>query len=83
GGYWQPKYSVPNAKMVEAVQMLARTEGVLLDPVYTGKIMAGLIGLARQGHFKPNAKVLFMHTGGLPSLHVYEDVVLGRTVLKD
>mgnify|MGYP003693763949 CR=1 FL=1 len=42
GGYWQPKYSVPNAKMVEAVQMLARTEGILLDPVYTGKIMAGL-----------------------------------------
>jgi len=79
GGYWQPKYSVPNAKMVEAVQMLARTEAILLDPVYTGKIMAGLIGLARQGHFKPNAKVLFMHTGGLPSLHVYEDVVLGRT----
>jgi D-cysteine desulfhydrase len=83
GGYWQPKYSVPNAKMVEAVQMLARTEGILLDPVYTGKIMAGLIGLARQGHFKANAKVLFMHTGGLPSLHAYEDVVLGRTALKD
>jgi D-cysteine desulfhydrase len=83
GGFWQPKYSVPNAKMVEAVQMLARTEGVLLDPVYTGKIMAGLIGLARQGYFKPNAKVLFMHTGGLPSLHVYEDVVLGRTALND
>ena len=37
GGYWQPKYSVPNARMVEAVQVLARTEGVLLDPVYTGQ----------------------------------------------
>jgi D-cysteine desulfhydrase len=83
GGFWQPKYSVPNKKMVEAVQMLARTEGILLDPVYTGKIMAGLIGLARQGHFKPGAKVLFIHTGGLPSLHVYEDVVLGRTELAD
>ena len=83
GGFWQPKYSVPNAKMVEAVQMLARTEGVLLDPVYTGKIMAGLMGLARQGHFKPKAKVLFMHTGGLPSLDVYQDVVLGRTEVKD
>ncbi|UYN93950.1 MAG: D-cysteine desulfhydrase [Enhydrobacter sp.] len=79
GGYWQPKYSVPNARMVEAVQMLARTEGVLLDPVYTGKIMAGLIDLARRGHFEPGARVLFMHTGGLPSLHVYEDVVLGRS----
>ena len=83
GGFWQPKYSVPNKKMVEAVQMLARTEGILLDPVYTGKIMAGLIGLARQGHFKPNAKVLFMHTGGLPSLDVYQDVVLGRAEVND
>ena len=83
GGFWQPKYSVPNKKMVEAVQMLARTEGVLLDPVYTGKIMAGLMGLARQGHFKAGAKVLFMHTGGLPSLDVYQDVVLGRTAVND
>jgi D-cysteine desulfhydrase len=83
GGYWQPKYSVPNKKMVEAVRLLAQTEGILLDPVYTGKIMAGLIGLARQGHFKPNAKVLFMHTGGLPSLHAYEDVVLGRMAVTD
>ncbi len=81
GGYWQPKYSVPNAAMVEAVQATARTEAVLLDPVYTGKIMAGLIGLARAGHFKAGERVLFMHTGGLPSLHVYEDVVLGRTPL--
>jgi D-cysteine desulfhydrase len=78
GGYWQPKYSVPNARMVEAVQLLARTEGILLDPVYTGKAMAGLIGLARQGYFKANEKVLFLHTGGLPSLHMYEDVVLGK-----
>ena len=52
GGYWQPKYSVPNARMVEAVQMLARTEGILLDPVYTGKIMAGLIGLAAPGRLQ-------------------------------
>jgi D-cysteine desulfhydrase len=78
GGFWQPKYSVPNAGMVEAVQMLARTEAILLDPVYTGKIMAGLIGLARQGFFKPQENVLFLHTGGMPSLHAYEDVVLGR-----
>jgi D-cysteine desulfhydrase len=76
GGYWQPKYSVPNARMVEAVQMLARTEGILLDPVYTGKIMAGLIGLARQGRFKPGENVLFLHTGGLPSLHAYEDLAI-------
>jgi D-cysteine desulfhydrase len=77
GGYWQPKYSVPNAAMVEAVQLLARTEGIPLDPVYTGKIMAGLIGLARKGFFQPDENLLFLHTGGLPSLHAYERVVLG------
>ena len=77
GGYWQPKYSVPNARMVEAVQVLARTEGVLLDPVYTGKVMAGLIGLARGGAFEDGARVLFMHTGGLPALHAYEREILG------
>ena len=78
GGYWQPKYSVPNARMVEAVQMLARTEGLLLDPVYTGKVMAGLIGLAREGRFAPGESVLFLHTGGLPSLFAYESELLGR-----
>src|SRR3954466_4179277 len=77
GGFWQPKYSVPNERMVEAVQMLARTEGNPLDPVYTGKIMAGLIGMARQRQFKPNENVMFLHTGGLPSLHAYEREVLG------
>jgi D-cysteine desulfhydrase len=63
--------------MVEAVQLLARTEAILLDPVYTGKIMAGLIGLSRQGYFKPTDNVLFLHTGGATSLHAYESVILG------
>jgi D-cysteine desulfhydrase len=75
GGYWQPKYSVPNEMMIEAVQMLARTEAIVLDPVYTGKIMAGLIGLARKGAIRTDEKVLFLHTGGLPAVHVYEDVL--------
>jgi D-cysteine desulfhydrase len=78
GGYWQPKYSLPNARMVEAVQMLARTEAILLDPVYTGKVMAGLIGLARQGVFKPGERVMFLHTGGMTSLFPYQRVVLGQ-----
>lgn len=77
GGFWQPKYSIPNAAMVEAVQLAARTEGLLLDPVYTGKVMAGLIGLARRGEIGPGERVLFLHTGGLPALHAYEGVVLG------
>ena len=79
GDWWRPKYSLPNPAMVEAVQMLARTEAILLDPVYTGKIMAGLIGLARLGHFKRDENVLFIHTGGATSLHAYESVVLGLT----
>ena len=49
GDYWRPQYSVPNAKMVEAVNLMAKTEGILLDPVYTGKAMAGLIDLCRNG----------------------------------
>ena len=74
----QPKYSVPNPGMVEAVQMLARTEGILLDPACTGKVAAGMIGMARAGMLKAGERVLFLHTGGLPSLHAYERVVLGR-----
>jgi D-cysteine desulfhydrase len=79
GGYWQPKYSVPNARMVEAVQLLARTEAILLDPVYTGKVMAGLIGMSREGRFTRDENVLFLHTGGAPALHAYETVLLGKT----
>ncbi len=78
GEYWRPKYSVPNAAMVEAVQMLARTEAILLDPVYTGKVMAGLIGLSRQGYFRRDENVLFLHTGGAPAVHVYEAQLLGE-----
>lgn len=83
GDWWRPKYSVPNQAMVEAVQMLARTEAILLDPVYTGKIMAGLIGLARQGYLGRDENVLFIHTGGAPSLHAYESEVLGLTEMPD
>ena len=81
GGYWQPKYSMPNRRMVEAVQLLARTEAILLDPVYTGKVMAGLIGMARDGELRASERVLFLHTGGVPSLFAYQDTLLGRTEL--
>ncbi|MBM4063081.1 MAG: D-cysteine desulfhydrase [Planctomycetes bacterium] len=81
GGFWQPRYSVPNARMVEAVQLLARTEAILLDPVYTGKAMAGLIGLCRQGRFRRGQRVLFLHTGGAPALFAYTDAVSGRQQL--
>jgi L-cysteate sulfo-lyase len=57
--------------MVEAVQMLARTEGLLLDPVYSGKGMAGLVDLIRKGYFKPTDNVVFLHTGGSVALFGY------------
>ncbi|MCX4176436.1 MULTISPECIES: D-cysteine desulfhydrase [Paraburkholderia] len=66
-------YGIPTAGMVEAVTMLARTEGILLDPVYSGKGMAGLIGLIRKGHFKPDENVVFVHTGGSAALFGYMD----------
>ena len=66
-----PGYSLPTPEMVEAVRLLAASEGILLDPVYSGKAMAGLIGLVRAGHFAPDKRLLFVHTGGSPSLHAY------------
>ncbi|MFO7877773.1 MAG: D-cysteine desulfhydrase [Desulfovermiculus sp.] len=83
GDYWRPQYSVPNKKMVEAVNMLAQTEGILLDPVYTGKTMAGLIDLCRKGYFKKGENVLFVHTGGSPGLYAYQQAVLGLTEVAD
>jgi L-cysteate sulfo-lyase len=64
-------YGVPTPGMVEAVTLLARAEGLLLDPVYSGKGMAGLIDLVRQGHFKKDENVVFLHTGGAVALFGY------------
>ncbi len=64
-------YGVPTPGMVEAVTMLARLEGILLDPVYSGKGMAGLIDLCRKGHFKKGQNVVFLHTGGAVALYGY------------
>jgi D-cysteine desulfhydrase len=71
GDYVGRGYSLPTPEMAEAVRMLARTESILLDPVYTGKAMAGLIDLSRKGFFKKNENVLFVHTGGSPALYAY------------
>ncbi|MBP9233384.1 MAG: D-cysteine desulfhydrase [Hyphomonadaceae bacterium] len=70
-----PGYSMPTDEMIEAVRLFARLEGVLLDPVYTGKAAAGLIGLIRRKHFKQDSKILFLHTGGAPSLFAYQGVL--------
>lgn len=70
-----PGYSLPTDEMIEAVKLFAQMEGVLLDPVYSGKAAAGLIGLAKRGHFAKDARVLFVHTGGAPSLYAYQSVL--------
>ena len=77
--YVGPGYSLPTDAMAEAVQLFARHEGILLDPVYTGKTAAGLIGLVRRGRFEPGERVLFVHTGGSPALYAYQDDVLAGT----
>jgi L-cysteate sulfo-lyase len=64
-------YGMPTAGMVEAVTMVARLEGILLDPVYSGKGMAGLIDLCRKGFFKKGQNVVFVHTGGAVALYGY------------
>ena len=68
-----PGYSLPTDGMVEAVKLFAKTEGILLDPVYTGKAAAGLIDLVRSGVFAKGSNVLFLHTGGSPALYAYMD----------
>ena len=72
GDYVGRGYSIPTPGMVEAVKMLARSEAILLDPVYTGKAMAGLIDLARKGFFQKSENILFVHTGGSPALYAYQ-----------
>ena len=75
--YYAPGYMLPNPEMVEAVRLLAQTEGILLDPCYSGKAMAGLIDLVRKQHFRKDENVLFIHTGGAPALYAYLDTFLG------
>jgi L-cysteate sulfo-lyase len=59
--------------MADAVKLVARMEGILLDPVYTGKGMHGLIELVRKGRFEKDSDVVFLHTGGSAGLFAYPD----------
>lgn len=72
-------YGMTSASEVEAMRLFARREGLLLDPVYTGRAAAGLIDLLRQGFFKPSETILFWHTGGAPALFAdkYKRLALG------
>ncbi len=68
GGYVGEGYAIATPAGWEAIIAAARTEALVLDPVYTGKTMSGLIGLIREGKFPTTSKVLFVHTGGWPGL---------------
>lgn len=69
--YFAPGYGTPNEDGMAAVKLLAQLEGILLDPVYTGKAMAGLIDGITQKRFKDEGPILFVHTGGAPALFAY------------
>ncbi len=70
-------YGIPTDSMIEAVKLFARTEAVLLDPVYSGKAAAGLIGLARAGRWTADDNVVFVHTGGAVGLFAYQSAFVG------
>ena len=70
-GYAGPAYGIPDQQTVEAIRLVARTEGMLTDPVYEGKSMAGLIGMVRSGEIPAGSRVLYAHLGGQPALSAY------------
>jgi L-cysteate sulfo-lyase len=72
-GYAGPGYGVATPGMLEAVRLMATLEGIVLDPVYTGKAMAGLIDLVRSGRFAADETIVFIHTGGMPAMFAYAD----------
>jgi L-cysteate sulfo-lyase len=67
-------YGMPTESMIEAIRLTAEHEAILLDPVYSGKGMAGLIALIRSGHFKKDENVVFVHTGGAVGLYGYRQI---------
>lgn len=71
-------YGVLTQEVADAIHLVAKKEGLLLDPVYTGKAMAGLLDLVKKGYFEKDDGVVFLHTGGTPGLFVYEDQLLER-----
>lgn len=74
---WQPGYEQPSEAASEAIRLLARTEGLFVDPVYTGKALAGLLSDVRSGRIRPGESVLFWHTGGATALFA-EPTIFGK-----
>lgn len=74
--YLGPGYGRPSAEGLAAMRLAARSDALLLDPVYTGKAMAALIDHIRRGRLRSDEPVIFLHTGGLPAAFAYRDAVL-------
>jgi D-cysteine desulfhydrase family pyridoxal phosphate-dependent enzyme len=71
--YVKEGYGILNKETAEAIRRLFATEGIVLDPVYTGKAMAALIDLVRKGFFRKDDRIVFFHTGGTPALFPYRE----------
>ena len=69
-------YGITTPETIEAIALFARSEGLLLDPVYSGKAGAALVAMARRGDFRSDERVLFVHTGGAPALFAYGSEVI-------
>jgi len=70
-----PGYGLPGSATVAAIRYLARNEGILLDPTYSGKAFAVLLEMLKRGDFKAEDQVVFLHTGGAASLFAYPELV--------
>ncbi|MGC1105306.1 MAG: D-cysteine desulfhydrase family protein [Candidatus Acidiferrales bacterium] len=71
--YLQEGYGIPNQSTIETIRLVAGEEGILLDPVYTGRALNGLLDLVKKGYFKPGQNVVFLHTGGMPAIFAYRE----------
>jgi 1-aminocyclopropane-1-carboxylate deaminase len=74
-GYSAGIYGIPDAQTIDAIKTCARLEGMLTDPVYEGKSMAGMIGMIQSGEIPAGSKVLYAHLGGQPALPAYAGVL--------
>jgi D-cysteine desulfhydrase/L-cysteate sulfo-lyase len=74
--YVETAYGEPSPRGLAAMRIAARTEGLMLDPIYTGKAMAGLIDHAQRGVLGPEDTVVFVHTGGLPAMFAFSDAII-------
>ncbi|OKY25185.1 D-cysteine desulfhydrase [Thalassotalea sp. PP2-459] len=74
GDYYGEGYGIATKEMIEAVTLCAQYEGLILDPVYTGKGMSGMIDLCRKDFFAEDSKLLFIHTGGSQGLFAYQEI---------